>query len=58
MTTQTPLYIKHGKVSVRNVSVTLGVASSVANDVIIRTGAASAVGGSTRSVNDITMRMM
>jgi len=32
-------------------SVTLGVVSSVANDVIMRTGAASAVGA-----NDVTMR--
>jgi len=36
-------------------SVTLGVASSVANDVIMRTGAASAVGA--RSANDVVMRM-
>ena len=37
------LYIKLGKVSVHS-SVTLGVASSVVNDVIMRTGAASTVG--------------
>ena len=35
---RTSLYIKRGKVSVRNVltSVTVGLASSVANDVIMR----------------------
>ena len=46
----TSLYIKRGKVSVRS-SVTLGVASSVANDVIMTTGAASAVGA--RRANDV-----
>jgi len=35
--------------------VTLGVASSGANDVIMRTGAASAVGA--RRANDVIMRM-
>jgi len=36
-------------------SVTLGVASSVANDVIMRTGAASAVGARRHNENDVIM---
>ena len=36
-------------------SVTVGVASSVANDVIMRTGAASAVGARHHNENDVIM---
>jgi len=53
------LYIKRGKVSVTYVhsSVTVGVANSIVNDVIMRTGAASAVGTSARrqNENDVTV---
>jgi len=51
------LYIKRGKVSVRT-SVTVDVTSSVANDVIMRTraaSAASAVGARRHNENDVTM---
>jgi len=37
-------------------SVMLGMASSVANDVVLRTGAANAV-GSARRVNDVMVTM-
>jgi len=36
-------------------SVTMGVASSVTNDITVRTGAASAVGARRHNENDVTM---
>jgi len=53
-----PFFAKRGKVSIRTylrMSVTVGVASSVANDVTMRTGTASAVGARCHNENDVTM---